>query len=69
MASLLKVIHEKCIDCCCGSVQEVKLCTVEHCPLHPYREGKNPYKTRTMSEEQRAAAAERLRKAREAKNN
>jgi len=25
---LLKIIREKCLDCCCGSPVEVKLCTV-----------------------------------------
>lgn len=40
--SPLKAIRLKCLDCCCGSSNEVKLCTVKHCPLYPYRFGKNP---------------------------
>lgn len=38
----LKAIRLKCLDCCCGSSNEVKLCPAEKCPLHPYRFGKNP---------------------------
>ena len=40
--SPLKAIRLKCLDCCCGSAHEVKLCPVEKCPLHHYRFGKNP---------------------------
>ena len=64
----VKAIREKCLDCCCGQVNEVKLCTVERCALWPFRFGKNPYRQkREMSDEQRQAAVERLRRAREAK--
>lgn len=65
--SPLKAIKEKCIDCCCGQKYEVKLCPAESCPVWPFRLGKNPFlKGRTMTPEQREAAAERLRYAREA---
>ena len=58
----VKAIKAKCLDCCCGQPAEVKECPVISCALHPFRLGKNPYRTkRTMSEEQRAAAAERFR--------
>ena len=40
--SPLKAIRLKCLDCCCGSVHEIKLCTAEQCPLYPFRLGKNP---------------------------
>ena len=57
----VKVIREKCIDCCCGSVYKVAKCTAEKCPLHPWRMGKNPYrKARTLTDEQKAAMRERL---------
>lgn len=62
----VKAIRAKCLDCCCGSVTEVKLCQDDECPIHAFRFGKNPYRTkRELSEEQRAAAAERFRQARE----
>jgi hypothetical protein len=38
----MKAIRAKYLDCCCGSFQEVRLCTVEKCPLYPYRFGKRP---------------------------
>ena len=38
----LKAIRLKCLDCCCGSAHEVKMCPVKNCPLHLFRLGKNP---------------------------
>jgi hypothetical protein len=38
----VKAIKAKCLDCCCGNKNEVKLCVVEKCPLYLYRNGKNP---------------------------
>jgi hypothetical protein len=43
----IKAIRAKCLDCCCGSSNEVKLCPCDGtqsglCPLYPYRLGKNP---------------------------
>lgn len=64
----VKAIREKCLDCCCGQANEVKLCAIEQCALWPFRFGKNPYRQkREMSDEQRQAAVERLRRAREAR--
>ena len=40
----VKAIREKCLDCCCGSSNEVKLCTIERCPLFAFRFGRNPYR-------------------------
>lgn len=40
----VKAIRAKCLDCCSGSVNEVKLCPCETCALWPFREGKNPYR-------------------------
>lgn len=67
--SPLKAIRQNCLDCMCGNANEVKLCTVTKCALYPYRLGHNPNrKKREMTEEQKQATAERLKKAREAKN-
>ena len=44
--SVLKAIRLKCLDCCCDSAYEVKLCPCEKCPLHPFRFGKNPYRSK-----------------------
>ena len=38
----IKSIRAKCVDCCCGSTLEVRLCPSQSCPLWPYRMGKRP---------------------------
>lgn len=58
----IKAIRAKCLDCCCGSQTEVKLCTCTDCSLYPFRLGHNPNIKREYTEEQRRAAAERLAK-------
>lgn len=35
-----KAIRAKCIDCCCGSEHEVRLCPCTECPLYRYRLGR-----------------------------
>ena len=61
----VKAIREKCLDCSGGSSSEVKACPVNGCALHPFRFGKNPYRTpRTLTEEQREAIKERLARSR-----
>lgn len=62
----VKAIREKCLDCCCGSTVEIKECTVETCPIYPFRFGKNPFRQkRELSEEQKKVIGDRLREARE----
>lgn len=64
----LRAIRLKCLDCCGGSINEVKNCSIEDCSLFVYRFGKRPEgKKRIMTEEQKIVVVERLRKAREAK--
>ena len=49
----LRAIRLKCLDCCCGSSNEVSLCPCQDCPLHSFRLGHNPnYQKKEMSEEQ-----------------
>lgn len=55
----VKAIRAKCLDCCCGSSNEVKQCTVVKCPLYPFRFGTNPYRTK------RAVSADQMEKMRE----
>lgn len=38
----IKAIRKKCLDCCCGQAQEVRLCDVKTCALHAYRMGHRP---------------------------
>ena len=41
--SPLKAIRANCIDCCGGSLSEVRKCTVFRCPVWPMRDGLNPF--------------------------
>ena len=34
-----RAIRMKCLDCCCGSAREVRLCDNLQCPLWRYRMG------------------------------
>ena len=38
----LRAIRLKCLDCSCGSAQEVRECPIKQCPLYYYRSGHNP---------------------------
>ena len=51
--SPLKALRLRCIDCCAGSAQEVRLCTAVECPAWPFRMDKNPWRA-PPSEAQRA---------------
>lgn len=64
--SPLRRIRQYCLWCV-GSSHKVKLCPNESCWLWDFRMGKNPFLKTEMTEEQRAEAAERLRRAREMK--
>lgn len=59
--SPLKAIRAKCLDCCCGSSNEVKLCSIERCALWPYRTGHDPFRARReYTDEEREKMRERL---------
>lgn len=62
----IRAIRKKCLDCSCGSRDEVKKCELADCTLHAFRHGRNPnISGRVMTEEQKQAARERLQKIRE----
>jgi hypothetical protein len=42
VATPLKSIRRKCLECCCGVFKEVELCPIEKCWLWPYRMGRRP---------------------------
>lgn len=66
--SPMKAIRLKCLDCCCNSPYEVKLCPSVDCPIYPFRLGKNPYRTpRVLSDEQKAKLIKTLATNREKK--
>ncbi|GEM_PF-2180391 len=39
--TILHTIRKHCLECACGSVQEVELCTSENCALYLYRSEKD----------------------------
>lgn len=59
--SLLKVIRERCLDCCVYQPSEVRLCQSKDCSLWPYRMGNNPFRARKMTDDQKQAATQRLK--------
>ena len=59
--AILAVIRAKCLDCCVYQVEEVRKCAAVVCPNWPYRMGTNPFYKRELTDEQRAAQAERAR--------
>lgn len=62
--SATAVIRAKCLDCA-GTWHEVKLCECANCPLWPFRLGRDPWRaSRELTAEQRAEAADRLRRGR-----
>ena len=65
--SVLKDVRLYCLECCGGLASEVKQCPATTCQLWKYRLGKDSTRTRTMTDEQKQAAAERLKSARLAK--
>lgn len=63
---LIRVIRDKCSDCCGGDANEVDKCVSYDCALWAYRKGRNPQAfKREVTQEQREIAAERFRKLRE----
>ena len=53
----MKAIRQKCLDCSCGSNEEVKNCLAKKCPLYQFRfgykldENGNRKKSRTITQE------------------
>ena len=69
----MKAIRLKCLDCSCGSNEEVKNCFAKKCPLYQFRFGykldeNGNRRKRDLKDEQRQKMAERLKKVRDNKN-
>jgi hypothetical protein len=41
--SPLRAIREKCRDCSCYQLNEIRLCEATGCPLWPFRAGRHPW--------------------------
>ena len=68
--SRTQAIHDKCLDCTCGSHSEAKNCTITNCALHPFRPGANKVDDkpkRVITEEHKQKLLNSARIAREAK--
>ena len=69
----MKAIRLKCLDCSCGSNEEVKNCFAKKCPLYQFRFGykldeNGNRRKRDLTDAQRQKMAERLKKVRDNKN-
>ena len=57
----IKAIRAKCLDCCCGNSNEVKLCTCTVFSLYHYREVHYPFiKKHDLTEERKDAKKARM---------
>ena len=63
--NVLRAVHLKCYDCSAYNTLEIKECPVKECPLYPFRQGKNPFRKRELTDEQRQKIGERLNKAKQ----
>lgn len=64
VSTVLKAVKAFCIECNGYDREEVKRCTSTVCPLYYYRFGRNEYpdrKKRTLTEEQKEQARERMK--------
>ena len=59
--NVLRAIKLKCLDCSSYNTNEIKECPVNLCPLYPFRLGKNPFRKRELSEEERTKLSERMK--------
>lgn len=65
--SPLKAIKIHCLECCGYQYAEVRNCPCTSCFLYPFRNGKNPFRTHNLTEEQKIQARDRLANARKEK--
>ena len=47
----IKAIRKKCLECSCGSSNEVRVCPIVDCALYAYRFGKRPKAEESITEE------------------
>ena len=61
--SPLRALRLRCVDCCSGSMNEVRLCAAIACPSWPFRMGFNPWRERKeLTRAQREAMAREAKK-------
>lgn len=59
--NVLRAVLYYCYGCSSYQLSEVKNCTVTNCPLYPFRLGKNPFRKREVTDEERQKMRERLK--------
>ena len=57
----LKAIRLKCLDCSGDSADEVRKCVIPHCPLYPFRLGRNPFRKPPTEKQMEASRANLLK--------
>jgi hypothetical protein len=67
--SPLQALRSHCIECCCGSLSEVRWCTATRCPAWPFRMGTDPWRVPTPTEAQVLARRTNAARARAARKN
>lgn len=65
MFSPIKSIRKYCLECCCYSANEVRLCPTKECPLYPYRFGKRVRNPTSTNKPKRTLSPEHLKKMQE----
>ena len=58
----MRAIRLKCYDCSSYQSNEAKDCPVTNCPLYPFRNGKNPFRKRELTEDEKREIRNRLTK-------
>jgi len=46
MLKPLQAIRKKCLECCSNHYKEVRFCHLKDCPLHEYRLGTRPKRSK-----------------------
>ena len=67
--SPIRAIRARCVDCCGGSLGEVRKCVATNCPAWPFRMGKNPWRTPPSGARRSASRASVARINADRKNN
>jgi hypothetical protein len=55
--SPLKALRLRCLDCCVGSANEVRMCVSVKCPAWPFRMGMNPWRAPASEAQKEASRA------------
>ena len=59
----LQAIRKKCLDCTGDSLEEIRNCPIEECPLYIYRSGKlKPDKEKTKERMAKMTANRKIKK-------